>query len=79
MYTIFNPLIIDNIKKCLETLDVDIESLFYELWDLKDSEEDFASKEECFNYLKRILNGEDLDELSDEYEEKYIQVIYRDD
>ena len=78
LYIIINSLIIENIRKCLEALDVDIESLFYEIWDLKDGEIEYASKEECFNYLKRALDGEALEELSEEYEENYINVICRD-
>ena len=77
IYGVFVPIVVENIGECLEEVDVDIESLFYEIWDLKDSKEDYAPKEEGFNYLKRALDGEDLDKLSDEYEEKYIQVIYR--
>ena len=79
MYNAFSSMIIGNIKKCLEVLNIDLEPLFYELWDLKDSEIDYAPKEEVFKFLKRALEGEDLDELYDEYEEKYINVIYRGD
>ena len=80
-YAIYNIIYkpnIEKIKKCLEKVDIDIEELFYEMWDLKDSKEDFCSKEEGFSFLKRALDGEDLDDLSDEYEEKFIGVIARD-
>lgn len=77
-FTVIDPLIIENIRKCLEMSDADIESLFNEMWDLKDGETDYTSREEGFMYLKRALDGEDLDDLSDEYEEKYIKVIARD-
>ena len=79
MYNAFSSITIGNVKKCLEMLNIDLESLFYELWDLKDSEIDYAPKEVGFKFLKRALEGEDLDELYEEYEEKYIDVIYRGD
>ena len=79
IYNVFSSIIIENIKKCLEVVNIDLEPLFYELWDLNDSEIDYAPKEEGFKFLKRALDDEDLDELYDEYEEKYIKVICRDD
>ena len=78
LYMVINSEMIKNIKECLGKLDVNLESLFYEIWDLKDGETDFTSKEEGFEYLERALDGEDLDDLSEEYEEKYIHVICRD-
>ena len=77
LYNLFVEHIIENIRECLKITGRDIESLFNEIWDLKDSEIDFTTREVGLDYLKMALDGEDLQDLSEDYEEKYINVIYR--
>ena len=70
---LFKNEVVGYIPKSLKHLDdVDLKALFDELWDEKASKKDFCTKEVGFEYLKRLLDGEDEDHLSSEYRIKYL-------
>ena len=67
--------VVEYIHESLKRLDdVNLKALFDELWDEKDSEKDFCTKDEGFVYLKRLLSGDDEDALSEEYRKKYLGI-----
>lgn len=72
-YLIFNP---DNIHRIILFMDKlkikDITEIFYDIW--KSSlKKEYVSKETAFNFLKRSFD-ENLDKLSDEYNDKYFEI-----
>ena len=60
------------IDECMEELELsDINELFDEVWDSTDFKHQYSSKEELYDYLVKILDGENIEKLSDKYIMKY--------
>lgn len=69
-FNVFEYEAIDNINECFTQLpDVDIEKLFYEIWEDMDISKEFISKEDGFKILERLLNEESIFDISDEYKD----------
>lgn len=73
-YLIFNPDNIYAIKLYAGELGIDdIKGLFFKIWDSLNLEKEYVSKEIAFEYLERLFEDEDYDEVSDEFEIKYFE------
>ena len=71
-YLIFNPDNIYHIKNLSEELNIhDVKSLFFEVWNSTNLEKEYITADNAFDYLKRALNDEDEDDLSDEFYNEY--------
>ena len=73
-YLIFNPENIYNIKVCLKELDIDdLETLFNEIWNSINFKKEYVSSQIALEYLEKLLDDEDFDELSEEFNNKYFE------
>lgn len=72
-YHVFDYDNIDNIHELSTALDLDVEKLYYDNWDSLSFEKEFISKEEGFRILERLLNSENIIDISEEYK-KYLNI-----